>query len=574
MYSVRNAHAMRRSAAAALTAVVLAAVTLRVAPLFRSLYWGADFGEYVVLTARLVAQGRIVTPYVGWGATYPYFPAMFFLSGGVAFGGVSVPAATAFVAPVLGALSVLVVFFLAAQILRHDGYALLAAAFVAVAMPHVYATSHAIPGTVGDLLLVTGLLFVLRARRDPRWYLLLVPLAAALLTAHHFAAYVLVLAVLFGLFLDGLRRPTTGGSARRREAVFLVGLAVAAVAYWLGYAETFQRQILRSVPVDPWWLPFPALAVLGAVLWAVVRVRRRVLWPYRPRYPSRRGAVAGFGIGLVATYAILLAVVFLPVPGTSIRLDPNLAWYLAPLLVLFAFAAAGRKVLDFARDGTDPTAWFLALLFSVVVGAVVAPVVLIPYRHAEYLMVPLALFAAPGMHRLLLAAREVPLRTAGAVVVVALFVGAAAGAYPPPNLLAGYDEGIPPEAVAAAFWIGGNGRGLLAADHRASMLAFGLGGMNATWDRAPRTLRAPSFEEAMEEMGSVDAPAGRLRVTYVQLDRGAVAGAQFTPFEAAEPLDAAAVAKFLDPPFMKVYADGYGQLFWVNWGCTEGAACP
>jgi len=160
---------MRKSVRAALTATVLAAVWIRLSPLLYSVHWGSDVGEYVAILRGMLDTAHVSTEYGGWGFTYPYFPGMWFLPGGVAsLAPVDPLAALALLVPATGALAVLPIFLLAARITGEAKASLFAAALVAVVMPHVYPTSHAAPATVGDLLVLAGLLLFLRIRADPR----------------------------------------------------------------------------------------------------------------------------------------------------------------------------------------------------------------------------------------------------------------------------------------------------------------------------------------------------------------------------------------------------------------------
>src|SRR3972149_6476310 len=153
---------MRRSGASALLAILVAGVSIRLSPLLTYLYWGADIGEYHSILRDLPARGSVSTEYVGWGVTYPFFPGVFFLQGaGVALAGLDVPVVLSLLVPTLGALVALPVFLLAARLSRETKVALFAAAFVAVAMPHAYSTSHAAPSTLGEPLSFSGFLLFL-----------------------------------------------------------------------------------------------------------------------------------------------------------------------------------------------------------------------------------------------------------------------------------------------------------------------------------------------------------------------------------------------------------------------------
>src|SRR5437016_7845497 len=98
---------MRKSTAFGLTALVLGSIAVRLSPLWSFLYWGSDTGEYFAILRDLVRTGHVSTMYGGWGVTYPSFPGMFFLQGGLAhLSGLDLPTVLNLLVPILCSLSV------------------------------------------------------------------------------------------------------------------------------------------------------------------------------------------------------------------------------------------------------------------------------------------------------------------------------------------------------------------------------------------------------------------------------------------------------------------------------------
>src|SRR5205809_1015016 len=158
---------MRKSTALGLTALVLGSVAVRLSPLWSFLYWGSDTGEYFAILRDLVRTGHVSTTYDGWGVTYPYFPGMFFLQGGLAhLSGLDLPTVLNVLVPILGALSVVPIFLIARRVTGEDRVALFAAAVLAGAIPHAYTPAHPAPATVANLRALTRLLLLLRLRAD------------------------------------------------------------------------------------------------------------------------------------------------------------------------------------------------------------------------------------------------------------------------------------------------------------------------------------------------------------------------------------------------------------------------
>ncbi len=560
---------MRRSTALALAAIVLAAIGIRLSPLLTSLYWGSDFGEYFGILRFLSLHGTVPTHYLGWGSTYPSFPGMFFVLGTFqGLGGLDLPTVLNLVVPVLGALAVLPIFLISQEILRDDRVALFVAAFVAGVMPHVYATSHTAPATLGDLLAFSGLLLFLRFRKDARMAVPLALVTAALVATHHLSTYFLILMVVGSLVLRGLLRPFVWDAGARREVGYAAFLVVVTFAYWFGYATPFRDNILVDVNVQPWWILFAAFGALLALLAGVILLRRRVAWRYKPRYPGLHYSLVMFALALAFVVSLTAVTILGAVPGTSVTLPAAVLVDFAPLLILLAFSSAGRKFFDFLSSGTAVPAWFLALSASAIAGSVVATRVLVPYRHIEYLIVPVALLAGVGFFHLLDLASPTRLRHTAAVVAgCALLAGNFAFAIPPPSYVAGWNEATLPVAMNGVYWANGNLAGLVAADHKASTNLFGFSGVNATWDTTVAPFFATTWADAKPGLIGIPAPGGTQNATYVWLDVVETQGVELRVWQPAVPMSPAAIAKFNDSPFIKVYDDGYAQAYWIAWGC-------
>jgi len=563
---------MRRSTAAALLAILALATFLRLSPLTHALYFGTDIGEYFRISYGLATTGHVSLAYPGWGTTYPYFPGMFFVVVGPTFGGLELSGALNLITPILGALVTVLVFLLAVRVLREERIALVAAAFVAVAMPHAFITAHPIPGALGEFLAVAGLLLFLRLPRDSRAGFLLVPLGLALVATHHFSTYMLIVMLVFAVAVRAVVNRNLRWADVRSQIAYLGVLVSMTFAYWFGYATPFRQNILIDVTVQPWWLALVAAPAGVLLLVALVLLRRRSAWRYRPRYPSMRHAGLAYGVALVCLFALLTIAIAGVVPGTTIQLSPAVLPYFAPFLVFTALSAAGRKHEDFAERGLEPTGWFVGLALSILLGLFLAPRVIIPYRHIEYAVVALALPVGAGLVALVELSGMRRRVVASAALATVLVAGSAVSAIPPTGIV-GNEEGARAEAIDVSYWTGFGVFGLLATDHRASSLAFGFGGVNATWDMAPGALTAATFAEARPDMVDVNAPSGTARVDYVLIDDDLARAVFISPYAPSLPLSPEALAKFRQVPYVKVYDNGFAQVYFVNWGCADGP-CP
>ncbi len=565
---------MRRSTSLALAAIVLAAAAIRLSPLLSALYWGSDFGEYFGILRTLVTTGAMPTHYLGWGSTYPFFPGMFFVQDAVVrLGAVDLPTVLTLVVPVLGALAVVPIFLIGFEVTGDRRIALFAAAFLAGAMPHTYPTSHAAPATLGDLLVFATLLLFLRLGKDGRMAIPLGLSTLALVATHHLSAYFLIVMVLATIVLRGLVRPIEWTASLRREVAYAGFLLAVTFAYWIGYATAFRENILTDVNIQPWWLLLAAFPIVLAIVAGILTFRRRIAWRFRPRYPKFRRSSAMYFLALAFVIGLMGLTVLDAIPGTDITLPASTVAYFTPFLVLVAFSAAGRKFFDFLRGGIGPSAWFLSLSASALLGTVVATRVLIPYRHVEYLVVPVALLAGMGFARLLDLSGLASARR-GAVVALcgALLIGNFAMAIPPPNFVANWNEATMPRSLDGAYWARVHVDGLTLADHHVSTTIFGFAGVNATWDTTTTPFFAPEFAQARAGLVNVAAPSGRGNVSYVWVDADEIAGLQLRPWDPAVPMPTATVATFSASPFIKVFDTGYSQVYWIAWGCDAPTA--
>lgn len=560
---------MRTSTHLALAAILLFAALLRLLPLVQYLYWGADFGEYDLIARSLLGSGRPPDPYDGWGIAYPYFPGMEALAAVAHLFGVPLETALLLMAPLLASLSVAAIFLLAWEVTGHEGASLAAAALLAVGMPHVYPTSHAIPGSIGDLLYLAALLGILRARRDRRWMVLLAPILGSIVLMHHFSDYFLIIALASIVFLRTLvhRRPWPGV---RTDLSALLLLILLTVAHWYLYATVFRERVLTDEHTVPLWVSMAGFALTFAAFPIFLWLRPALPFAYRPLYPEWPSARKHFVWGVAAGLAFLAYAFLQPIPGTTLMLASPGGLVFVPLLVLVAFAAAGRKYTEFSPGGVTVAAVLVSLFGSMAMGLLISPRALIPYRHVEYILVPAAVFTGAGIAAAWHRQPEGWRRRALPLAVGLLLVGTAASAYPPRAVLGGFFEGYPPGSLDPPVWIQQHvppGEAI-ASDHRLSSMAFGFGGHNATWDYINATLHAPDFETAAKEMARVKSPVGYVKISYILVDDDVRAGAMLFPWNPALPLTPEASAKFEKSPYLKIYDDGYSQVYWVDWALS------
>jgi hypothetical protein len=571
-----------------LLVVMATALAVRAWPLTRFAVWGSDTGEYYFLTARLVRSGSISFAYEGWGLAYPYFPGLYAFAGSLrVVVGLPVGVAVAWSGPILGALVAGVVALLADHV-AEDGWAGLVAGLVAAtAMPLVFVTSHTMPGTYGHLLAAAVLLLAyvggvdlwgvpggadrvrFAARRLGAWAVVAAPLVLLLPVTHHLSLYVTVGALVGGAALRELARSRTHRSRAAWEAGLVVALVALATAWWLGVATPFRDRIVSGL------VPGGAAVVVGLAFLGLLapaglvaaarrlrsrdpggawkRVQEAGAWLARVRFPSGAGSLVAVAATFPTLVAAGLLVTVTGIPGTRIQVTPRSLVQVLPMVAAVSLAAPGAVAAAGLRGGEAVRGWLLALLASFTGAVVTGSHVLLPYRHADYMVVAAAVLAGAGA----LALRGLPTwaRRAGPAALGLLVVLNGAAAYPPPAVMGGFQEGVAEAEMEAVRWAGRNlpEDAMVATDHRLSSMLFGYGGVDATWDSSGPFLHAPNASAALEHR-ELPSPSGLRNVTHalvspVMRD----VGVALYQWENAEPLSEAAEEKFQGPAFPTLY---------------------
>ena len=561
-----------------LTALALALVFVALDPLLSFPVFGSDTGEYYRLTAALVRTGHLpLASYSGWGSAYQDFPGIFILAAATSQSlGVDPLSALQTSIPVVSVLSVAPLFLLFRRLFGHESIALLGAGLATVIMPRMFSLAHPAPVALGDFLVVGALWMFVEGRRDRRWYLPLSIAAAALIVTHHLSSYFFLLSALGGLLLLELIAPRRW--SRRfpaRELAFLGAFSVGLLVYWFDYASAFRPIIASGLGVPP----VPALAVmltglLGAILvvgalvrWRRALPRRRAIRPVR--LPTDRTLATDFAILFGGTVVGVTALLLSPLPGASHTTSVAAVAFFLPLLLLIGLGAGSRRLVLAQRLGPFALTWLAVIGLSTMAGWASQSQVILPNRHVEYLLIPVGLLAAAGIGRLVARWGDRSGRrgiAAGIAVAVLILAGNAAIAYPPPEFLGGFEEGLTNGDAALWMWagIGLPTNATVASDHRVSSMIFGFDGNPATWDSTPALFTGSDRASAFAELAGSLAPHGALRpVDAVAVDQAMIDGVALDPGGAAYPLSDAARSWLAAAPFVPIYENGPEIVYWV-----------
>jgi 4-amino-4-deoxy-L-arabinose transferase-like glycosyltransferase len=558
---------MKKWVLISLAAVFFLAILMRLYPLTQFAIWGSDSGEYYSIIGQLTKDGYISTDYNGWGFAYPYFPGMFHLSGSIShLFGISPLNAMILFVPFAASFSVLLVFFLARLIFKSSEAGILGAAFLAVAMPHVFSTSHPMPGSLGDLFLILALLLFFGSFKNKKILPLLILTSFALIVTHHLSSYFFFIMGLGGLFVSELLKNEESKNAKYLWG-FLFFFLTAMILFWRFAAQPFYDRVVVDAFDFPIWVVLSLGYAFLIAAFFIIKIRRRGKWNYEPKFPKPRIQVMKYLALLIVLFLILALVTFSVIPGTDIDLEPQTVLLFAPFLALVAFGSVGPGYLRFHKNGVMVYGWILALFLSLLIGVVTSNRVLLPYRHPEYLMIPLVLFFGIGIVMVLgvFGGRKIGVRAVLICAIIILLILSAFSAYPGKEIMGGFQEGTSVEDMQGVIWAGESleAGSTVASDHRMSSMVFGFSGLNATWDAAEQTLHGETYFDFRDELDEIDIPSGKKPINYVLLDDDIKEGAALLQRENARPLSQEAQDKFQRWPFVKLYEANGVEIYGI-----------
>ncbi|MBU4255715.1 MAG: hypothetical protein KKB04_00490 [Candidatus Thermoplasmatota archaeon] len=558
---------MKKWAFFALLSVFLLGLIMRILPLTSYAVWGSDTGEYYYLTKSLVENHYISFDYSGWGFGYPYFPGMFVLTGSAEFLGFNLMDVLLILTPVISGLSVILIFFITKNVFKDDRIGIVSALLFAVAIPHVFTTSHPMPGSLGDFLLLFCVFLFLKTYKNKNFILLLVPSATALIVTHHLSSYFLFISILFFVFIRELVQKSSDKKKLWIEIPFLGFLFATMMIQWLWIAKPFENIIYDAFKIKS--LIIAVLSCLAfSALPIIVFLRRKIPYTYKPKHPTYKGMLIKYCAAIAVSFPILMMAVFVKVPGTTITIDKSSIILFAPTIILFSFCVIGTGFSDFYKNGNFLFCWLGAISLSMLVGVVTDNTVLIPYRHLQYIVVPLVMFAGVGIVKFYDGCKRNNLKNAFfACLFAMLLVLAPFSCYPPANVLGGFEEGTDYRDMEAVFWVKENlPDATIASDHRMSSMLFGFADTSPTWEYAPIVFHSSSFNESKDELLKCHTPSGEKRIDYVFIDKTMKEkGVALSQYENAEPMSTQSIEKFNHEPFVKIYDNGYVQIYRIDW---------
>tara|TARA_Y100000588_G_scaffold103807_1_gene113165 strand:- start:1239 stop:2963 length:1725 start_codon:yes stop_codon:yes gene_type:complete len=543
--------------------------------------WGSDSGEYLYLTRHLISNGKMLTDgYIGWGRAYPDFQGMQLLAGSVSLlTQIDYSNSLLWFIPLMSALAIPTLFMIGKKLVGFTP-AIFGCAFYSVTFAVVFANSHAMPGglaeTLGFVLLYSwikglesdNILRVDQIKRNPWSWIVAISFLALLIT-HHFTL-LLIISGMVGVLIVEI---AAGNRKNAESGIMTIGLLSLAISfYWLVYAKSFKKMLDESAfssvsdsfPVTGILVMIPLLSLI--VLWAVKDYLRL---PIIKENLTKKKLLQRILIAFAISFTGILLILWKGVPGTIAPLQAGEYQALPYLIVnvLWMSLAVNISLVNAQKNGWLVWGWIVPILSLATIGAISGSHLLIAYRHAPYLLAPLALMSGVGF-RYLIIGFEASKRPAIASLFVVLFLGCAIGAYPPPAVMGGFQEGTNEDELDAILWTQFTEKdALVVSDHRLSSLTFGLTETNASWENGDLVITGDT-EEAVDAGKSLSTPqAGVKQVSYVMLSEEMQKGVALLQWDPAEELTGKAKTKFTNNEEFPIWFDnGDTSIMRMNHG--------
>ena len=528
--------------------------------------WGSDSGEYLYLTRHLLENGMMLNEnYIGWGRAYPDFQGMQILTGSMALvSDVDYYTSLTWFIPLVSGLAIPMLFIIGKELVGFTP-ALFGSAFYGVTFGVVYANSHPMPGGLAETLgfavllswikiLKDGEIWVINPLKRSGWSNMMKFSFIALLITHHFTLLLLMAAMLGILIIE----IAAGNRKIATEGIMAVGLMSLPISvYWLIYAKSFRKMLDDSafdflpetIPTTIVLTLIPIVSLL--ILWFIKDKLFLPLWTENITHETYlKRTIAAF----VGVFVVILLVLWQGVPGTDIPVDLEATPYLSVNLAIMSLACVPSFVTS-KKNGWLLWGWLLPILGLATIGAITGSHLLIAYRHAPYLLAPVALMIGISF-QYFMNGFETEKRKYVTALFTILLLGCAWGAYPPPSVMGGFQEGTGQEEVDAVLWFNfAEEDSLVASDHRLSSLTFGLTETNATWENGATVING-NTERSIQAGKDLPTPqAGRKDVTYVLLSEEMQKGVALLQWDPAEELTGEAKSKFTDNNQFPIWFD-------------------
>ena len=384
------------------------AIIIRSIPAWTNAAWGCDFGIYYGLAKSFVESGgEWYGPYYGWGSSYNYFPVLYAVTGFAHWiTGIDVLIIMPKLIPIFGGLTVFIFYFVVNSLIGDKKVALLSSLFLAVLPFHVYQTSHASPLTMGHFFMMLSILFFIMYRQKSWYFFPLIISTQLLIMSHHLTTYFYLICVIFIIFIENASK-TEWTPSVKKDILYIICASGLVFSYWTFIATpVFEGFMGRGISLGFISVKSTFIVVFFYLMFfssfGLIWLKRKYNLFFKKKKPTVKSCFIEFSLTMMICFSVMIVFLFVKLPWTNFNFTPIAAVLAIPLLLVFGFGVAGLKYTYFIRNGAFIRGWILALVISFLYAIVTNNHTILPHRHFEYIMAPLAIIAVYGIRGIFL----------------------------------------------------------------------------------------------------------------------------------------------------------------------------
>lgn len=421
--------------------ITIFAIIIRSLPGWVNAAWGCDFGIYYGITKTVAETGAIFPPYSGWGSSYNEFPVLYMVNAFAAWiTGIDIFVIMPKLTPVFGGLSILIFYFFLNELLKDKKIALLSALFLAVLPFHVYQTSHASPLTMGHFFMMLSMYLFLKYRRNTRYILPLLISTILLIMSHHLTTYFYIIILIAIIFIENIKSKNWTETIKKDIYYIIISTAII-FSYWGLIAKTVYNDFMGSglslgiIKLEGIHIIILFYVLFFTMFWFIKssrkqhlffekfkfkfkKIKTNILLGIKTAFPDSKKGLNNKKIGnilwfksknqsgyfilkfllmLAGFFSLMIFFLFVKIPWTNFTFTPLTIVYSFPLLITASLAVAGFGYVFRQKKGLFVCGWFLAVLISLFFALITNNSIILPDRHVEYIMAPIAVLAVYGL---------------------------------------------------------------------------------------------------------------------------------------------------------------------------------
>jgi len=640
--------------------ITLLAIIIRILPGWINAAWGCDFGIYYGITKSVVETRAVFPPYTGWGSSYNEFPVLYMIN---AFAqwitGIDIFVIMPKLTPIFGGLSILIFYFFVYELNKDRKIALLSALFLAVAPFHVYQTSHASPLTIGHFFMMLSFYLFLKYRKNTKYTLPLIASTMLLIMSHHLTTYFYLIILIFFIFIENIKERNWTETIKK-DIYYTLITTVMIFSYWALIAKTVYEDFMGSglsvgmIKLEGIHIIILFYVLFFSMLWFIKLIRKHELFIENIKLKIRRFSInikstlktlipnlkkeptpkkignifwfktkdersyfiLKFSLMLAVFLLLMLFFLIVKIPWTNFTFTIETIVYSLPLLIIVSLAVAGFGYVYRQKNGLFICSWFLAVLISICFALITNNGVILPDRHVEYIMAPVAVLAVYGLggifsdpaYKVLLSDFSIKkiknlsklyarmkitknLRFTFFFITILLVLSLASTVYVSYRSLNVAVEEITNEDAQVVKWMSENldkNNSMIASDHRLARFAESYH-FNTTKDNTVELWEAENLDQYIDELLGVG--KNHSRITHIIIDdkmKNEVVHVYFGIIRyMTNETWTAAYDKFKEQPFELIYKNEskeldlkskesvrWAEVYSVNWSYIEEIYLP